>query len=207
MAIDLINYTKIEDYTAARESGGSMKTIENEIIRILQSHELKAFDSTKAVNRTGHARFRRGPSVSEPVKAVELNYNIKSEMKAKSFEECKGVNSANSSGSSSITGEAGEEGTVSNGKAVVGVGAAGIAPAPRTYSSGKPPLPTSHRKRCREIEVAKLTSKSSGSRGCHCCKRRYNLFNFMVIVSVVYSFIFRSIAYYCLLKLYQKNCD
>lgn len=193
MAIDLINYTKIDDYTAAIESGGSMKTIEDEIIRILQSHnqkvqgddELKAFDTTKAVNRTGHARFRRARSESEPVKPDESKSNMKFEMKVKNIEECKGVNSANSSGSSSITGEAGEEGTVSNGKAVVGGGAAGIAPAPRTYSSGKPPLPTSHRKRCREIEVvAKLTSKSSGSRGCHCCKRRYDLFNFMYVVSV-----------------------
>ncbi|KAL8149446.1 putative WRKY transcription factor 17 [Apium graveolens] len=194
MAIDLINYTKIEDYTAAIESGGSMKkTIEDQIIRMLQSHdELKAFDTIKAVNRTGHARFRRGPAVSEPVKSVELKSNMNFEMevkrieefntfklqtceaKVKSIEECKGINSANSSGSSSITGEAaGEENTVSNGKAVVGGVAAGIAPALRTYSSGKPPLPTSHRKRCREIEaVTKLTSKSSGSRGCHCCKRR-----------------------------------
>lgn len=150
-----------------------MKAFEDEIIRILQSHKHQTDDS-KAVNRTGHARFRRGPAVSEPVKAAELKSNAKVEMKVKSFEECKGINSANSSGSSSITGEAaGEEGTVSNGKAVIGAVVAGIAPAPRTYSSGKPPLPTSHRKRCREIEVMqKLTSKSSGSRGCHCCKRR-----------------------------------
>ncbi|KAK1399793.1 HKT12 transporter [Heracleum sosnowskyi] len=181
MAIDLINYTKIEDYKAARESGGSMKVFEDEIRRILKSHnqqiqcdESKAFETTKVVNRTGHARFRRGPSEPEPVKAVELKSNVKVDVKVKSVEECKGLNSANSSGSSSITGEgAGEEGTVSNGKAVVVGVAAGIAPAPRTYSSGKPPLPTSHRKRCREIEVLhKLSSKSSGSRGCHCCKKR-----------------------------------
>nr|XP_017249823.1 PREDICTED: probable WRKY transcription factor 11 [Daucus carota subsp. sativus] len=180
MAIDLINYAKIEDFTAAHESRGSINIIEDEIMRILQSHNQRnqqvqvdeVKEETKAVRRTGHARFRRGPAESEPVKPAEVKSNVKSvemetEMNVKSVKECKDVNSANSSGSSSITGE---EGTVSNGKAVLGAGA---APAPRTYSSGKPPLPTSLRKRSREMEMEKmLISKSSGSRGCHCCKRR-----------------------------------
>lgn len=181
MAIDLINYAKIEDFTAAHESRGSIKIIEDEIMRILQSHNQRnqqvqveeVKEETKAVRRTGHARFRRGPVESELVKPAEVKSNVKSvemEMNVKSVKECKDVNSANSSGSSSITGE---EGTVSNGKVLF---AAGAAPAPRTYSSGKPPLPTSHRKRCRDMEIEKmLISKSSGSRGCHCCKRRYAL--------------------------------
>ena len=57
------------------------------------------------------------------------------------------------------------EGSVSNGKSL-GI----VSPAP-SFSSRKPPLPSSHRKRSGND----MTSASvHGSRtGCHCCKRRY----------------------------------
>lgn len=185
MAVDLVSFQKMERYIGIHESAGSaeMKTIEEQLLRILQSHhqqiqfdckDLTVTDSKQAVNRTGHARFRRGPSdpststsQSEPVKPVQVKANH-NESKSLS-EECKSTNTPMSSGSSSITGE---EGTVSNGKQ--GLLTTVVTPAPRTFSSGKPPLPSSHRKRFRDLEPSHgISGKQSISRGCHCCKRRY----------------------------------
>ncbi|KAK1388380.1 WRKY domain-containing protein [Heracleum sosnowskyi] len=179
MAVDLINFQKMLNHSLLNESAGSeeMNNIQQQLIRILQSHNHQ-ISTHPVTKKTGHARFRRAPldtstsSVqSEPVKPVEpvnpvevkLNTNFV-ELNKKTVEESKDINSGNSSGMSSVTGE---EGTVSNGKPLFST------PAPRTFSSGKPPLPTSHRKRAREIQVSQgLFGKASSSRGCHCCKRR-----------------------------------
>lgn len=77
---------------------------------------------------------------SEPVE-VKLHSNFV-ELNKKTMED---VNSGNSCGMSWITGE---EGSVCNGKTLF------WTPALRTFSSGKPPLPTSHRKRSRDIQVS-----------------------------------------------------
>lgn len=161
MTVDLVSFQNMENYIGLREPA-DMKTIEQQLLRILQSHH----QQIQSVHRAGHARFRRGPSdqstssQSQPLKPVQSD--SKSDLKI-TQKECKSTNSSKSSGKSTITG--GEEGTVSNGKGLITV-----APALRIYSSGKPPLPSTHRKRSREIEQADV--KHSKSRGCHCCKRR-----------------------------------
>lgn len=147
-----------------------------ECIRILQSHnhQISRHSLTK---KTGHARFRRAPPLDtctswakpvESVKPVEAKLDTNFvELNKKTVEESKVMimNSGNSCGSSSITGEGG---TVSNGKPLLST------PAPRTFSSGKPPLPTSPRKRSRQVEVSPgLFGKASSSGSCHCCKTRY----------------------------------
>lgn len=175
MAVDLINYQKLIKHTGLYESAGSdeMKNIEEQLIRILQSHNHQIQTNVSkhfASKQTGHARFRRAPSPSsvqsEPVQSKSNPKSV--EPKKKIVEESKNIDSANSSGSSSITGGGEEEeGTVSNGKPLLST------PAPCTFSSGKPPLPTSHRKRCRVIEFSQgLFAMPSSSRDCHCCKRR-----------------------------------
>lgn len=185
MAVDLINLQKILSHSVFNESASQeMNNIEEQLTRILQSHNQRVLsngDSIKpfVVRKTGHARFRRAPVVIsssseqiEPAKPVEVKLEANCvEIKEKIVKESKVLDNSNSSGSSSSVTR--EEGTVSNGKPLFS------APAPRTFSAGKPPLPTSHRKRCREIEVSQgLFGKPSGSRGCHCCKRRYNTIQF-----------------------------
>lgn len=184
MAVDLVSFQKMENHVGIHESAASaeMKTIEEQLIRILQSHHQPiqldfsvSSNSKQTVNRTGHARFRRGPSdpstsssQSEPSTPIQVKPNPKP-CESKISEECKSTNTPISSGSSSITGE---EGTVSNGKQ--GLLNTAAAPAPRVYSSRKPPLPSSHRKRCRDLEPTDgISGNRSISRGCHCCKRRY----------------------------------
>lgn len=176
-AVDLVSIQKMENHLGIHESAAAaeMKTIEQQLFRILQSHhqQIQLDFSKKAVNRTGHARFRRRPSdpstssQSEPFTPIQLK-PIPKPCDSKISEECKTKNTPISSGSSSITGE---EGTVSNGKR--GLLNTAAAPAPRVYSSRKPPLPSSHRKRCRDLEPTDgISGKRSISRGCHCCKRR-----------------------------------
>ncbi|KAL1819911.1 hypothetical protein ACET3Z_014780 [Daucus carota] len=182
MAVDLINLQKMLSHSVFNESASQeMNNIEEQLTRILQSHNQRVLsngDSIKpfVTRKTGHARFRRAPVVistsseqiepAKPVEPVEVKLDASCvEIKEKIVKESKVLDSRNSSGSSSSVTR--EEGTVSNGKPLFS------APAPRTFSAGKPPLPTSHRKRCREIEVSQgLFGKPSGSRGCHCCKRR-----------------------------------
>ncbi|CAK8564073.1 unnamed protein product [Lathyrus sativus] len=151
------------------------------------------------LNRTGHARFRRAPcSQSQPrseklnlqqpqsitldfAKSVQVvksnpnpypNLNAKSKSKPKpnpnptadlsvsqysKSKEAFSISATSSSFLSTITGD----GSVSDGK---------IGPI---ISSGKPPLASSHRKRCHEATVSGAASgKVSSSGHCHCSKRR-----------------------------------
>ncbi|KAJ0607053.1 putative transcription factor WRKY family [Helianthus annuus] len=92
----------------------------------LLSHDLNVSSTythaVSAFKRTGHARFRRGPS--------------------------------------STTGDTNGPSTSSHSE---------VAPAP-TFSSRKPPLPSTHRKRCgADRPVASVHGSGSG---CHCCSKR-----------------------------------
>ncbi|XP_071725415.1 probable WRKY transcription factor 17 [Rutidosis leptorrhynchoides] len=145
------------------------------------------FTVPSAIKRTGHARFRCGPSPSPsssdshgpststrsaPV-LFHLKQNSNEYLYNKSATETTSSSlslSSTSTNSSSLLSplNPGEEGSVSNGKQFCGLGI--VAPAP-TFSNRKPPLPSSHRKRCR-AERPSVSLQGSSNRGCHCCKRR-----------------------------------
>ncbi|XP_071698633.1 WRKY transcription factor WRKY51-like [Rutidosis leptorrhynchoides] len=142
------------------------------------------FTVPSAIKRTGHARFRRGPSPSSsdshgpststqsvPVLLQSTQesigvFNNKSAMETTSSLSLSSRSTNSSSLLSPLT--SGEEGSVSNGKQFSGLGI--VAPAP-TFSNRKPPLPLSHRKRCR-ADRPSVSLHGSSSKGCHCCKRR-----------------------------------
>jgi len=150
------------------------------------------------LNRTGHARFRRAPSnpsssssqfqsqsqsrpeslvqpdkfktqpqsttldFAKPIQLVKSNLNLKpktnqsTDLSVSQYSKSKeaySISTTTSSFMSTITGD----GSVSDGK---------IGPI---ISSGKPPLASSHRKRCHE---ATISGKVSSSGHCHCSKRR-----------------------------------
>jgi hypothetical protein len=146
------------------------------------------------LNRTGHARFRRAPSnfssspsssssqfqsqiqsekfnpkpqsttldFAKPIQTVKPTPNLKpkqnqsTDLSVSQYSKSKetySVSTTTSSFLSTITGD----GSVSDGK---------IGPI---ISSGKPPLASSHRKRCHEATVS---GKVSSSGPCHCSKRR-----------------------------------
>ncbi|KAI7753932.1 hypothetical protein M8C21_033131 [Ambrosia artemisiifolia] len=133
--------------------------------------------TVSAVKRTGHARFRRGPSP-----AIDSHAPSTSTQSAPAFlrssenEFNRSVNDTTSSSSRSTNSSLlsplgiGEENSVSNGKQFTGLGI--VAPMP-AFSNKKPPLPSSHRKRCRSDRPSvSLNGARSESHGCHCCKRR-----------------------------------
>ncbi|CAI8611078.1 unnamed protein product [Vicia faba] len=150
------------------------------------------------LNRTGHARFRRAPSQSQSkpgseklnlhhhqqsqsttldfAKPVQLimsnpNPNLKSKPKPNpstdlsvsqysKSKEAYSISTTTSSFHSTITVTG--DGSVSDGKI-----------GPSIISSGKPPLASSHRKRCHEATVSGAASgKVSSSGHCHCSKKR-----------------------------------
>lgn len=157
------------------------------------------------LNRTGHARFRRGPSnppcFPEPAKPVihhptaklirpeiqsqqpqtvtfefakpKTTFEPRTEFPAsqhpkESFSTSPPMSSTTSSFLSSVTG--GGDGSVSNGKQ----GSSLLVAPTRTISAGKPPLSSSHRKRCLADHAlsAGAGAKISSSGRCHCSKRR-----------------------------------
>ncbi|KAF8033649.1 hypothetical protein BT93_C0051 [Corymbia citriodora subsp. variegata] len=128
------------------------------------------------LNRTGHARFRRAPqkpfsldlvpeSKPDPQPTTHSQTHLslcqsKSQSQSQSqshsqdlFSMSQPMSSATSSFLSTITGD----GSVSNGKQ-------GFSPP--TMSAGKPPLASTHRKKCAEEAL------SAGR--CHCSKKRKN---------------------------------
>ncbi|KAD3068130.1 hypothetical protein E3N88_36010 [Mikania micrantha] len=152
----------------------------------LTNHDFTASSSFKqafsTVKRTGHARFRRGPSTllsdshapststqSAPVFIRSLSESSDSVTDTTSSSS----RSTNSSSLLSPVPGGGEEGSVSNGKQFSGLGI--VAPTP-SFSSRKPPLPSSHRKRCRvsrpSVSLQGTRSENHSGSGCHCCKRR-----------------------------------
>ncbi|CAL0304769.1 unnamed protein product [Lupinus luteus] len=117
------------------------------------------------LNRTGHARFRRAPSRLEHKPELEtqqlglnLDFSKTDFVKAKSNnkEDTLSISTTTSSFMSTITVTG--DGSVSDGK----IGPFLSPPAP-AVSASKPPLSSSHRKRCHDVSI-------SGT--CHCSKRR-----------------------------------
>lgn len=129
------------------------------------------------MNRTGHARFRRGPSDPQTSSSNSMSHASAVPAVTRSepahvskvcFSKSINTNSASTSTSSII---GGDDDSVQNGKKASSLSI--ITPAP-TFSSRKPPLPSSHRKRSTSDRVCLEGSARdhSVSRGCHCCKRR-----------------------------------
>lgn len=160
----------------------------------LTGHDFNVSSNYKQVvsglKRTGHARFRRGPSSSSTTDSNGPSTSSQSEEKQREVpltvsKECfvnkavsEAVTSSRSTSSSSmvssLAGVGLEEGSVSNGKRFSSLGI--VAPA-LTFSSRKPPLPSTHRKRCSPDSPAaslhgSVKNRSVSRSGCHCCKRR-----------------------------------
>lgn len=202
MAVDLMRYSKMDDQIAIQEATSAGLRNMDRLIYLL-SHQNQAqapvdcreiADSTVSkfkkvisiLDRTGHARFRRGPvgpARAEPLppaqgQTLTLDFsnpcpNLGSEISTshfskESFSISPPISSANSSFMSSITGD----GSVSNGKQVSSLLlAAAAAPA---VSTGKPPLSSSYKKKCHGHGHSEdLSGKYSLSGRCHCSKKRY----------------------------------
>ncbi|KAM0001810.1 putative transcription factor WRKY family [Helianthus debilis subsp. tardiflorus] len=142
----------------------------------LNNHDFSVSSNFKqavsALTRSGHARFRRGPPVT-PSDPHAPSVSSRSEDKHKMMKESgavvavtDAVTASFQSMTSSFVGGS-VEGSVSNGRQLSSLGI--VAPAP-SFSSRKPPLPSSHRKR---TGTATPSASLHGSRtACHCCKRR-----------------------------------
>lgn len=139
------------------------------------------------LNRTGHARFRRGPTKPPPPeeKTVADDLVLKSDNKILcSGSESRSEFSAShydSSASfvSSVTGD----GSVSNGK--VGPIALFPPPAVPAVSAGKPPL--AGRKRCHDGGISGDVAGKTISAPCHCHKRRKNRYKKSIRVPAISS--------------------
>ncbi|KAF4392810.1 hypothetical protein CsatB_014902 [Cannabis sativa] len=220
MAIDLMGFTKREDHMAVQEAASAgLKSMEN-LIRVLSNSNSssaiknqtlghldfrEATDFTVArfkqvisiLNRTGHARFRRGPAPSNPqpenpklnqTEIVPVKPSFSTETSRSEFsmsqksKDCLTLSpplSSNTSTSflSSIT--TGDD-SVSNGK----LGTLLFPPPVPVISAGKPPLAS--RKRCHDsVFSGDAAGKSSVS--CHCHKRRKNRFRKSIRVPAISS--------------------
>ncbi|KAG2691969.1 hypothetical protein I3760_08G031600 [Carya illinoinensis] len=222
MAIDLVGFSKMDEHTAIQHAASAgLKSMEQFISLLshpapqgqylglnhdhpeLDCREIADFTVSKfkqvvsILNRTGHARFRRGPSnppssssgPAYPVERPEIRSQqsrtfkldfakpkattseSRSEVSAiqyskERFSISPPVSSTTSSFMSSITGD----GSVSNGK----LGTSLLVAPTTTFSAGKPPLSSSHRKRCNVDHslCAGVVAKISLSGRCHCSKRR-----------------------------------
>ncbi|GKD51720.1 WRKY transcription factor WRKY51-like protein [Tanacetum coccineum] len=137
-----------------------IQTIEH-LNRIFQNHDFGGSSSFRqavsALKRSGHARFRRGPAHAPSVQTHALASEQHAPSVLKQNDEK--VKECNLNRSGDL------EGSVSNGKSL-GI----VAPAP-SFSSRKPPLPSSHRKR-NGNDVTSASVHGSRTTGCHCCKRR-----------------------------------
>ncbi|KQJ82006.1 WRKY transcription factor WRKY51 [Brachypodium distachyon] len=128
------------------------------------------------LNRTGHARFRRGPVVAQsqgPEHQQQAPVVVRSSSVTLDFTKAGYGNkdaglsvsaaTASSSFLSSVTGD----GSVSNGRA--GVSSSMVFPPPPSASCGKPPLAAKHK--CHDHAHSENVAGASGGR-CHCSKRR-----------------------------------
>ncbi|XP_024959776.1 probable WRKY transcription factor 17 [Cynara cardunculus var. scolymus] len=147
----------------------------------LTGHDFNVSSNFKhPVKRTGHARFRRGPPPSSTDSQGTSTSSQSEEKQQDVSKECfsnKSTSSRSTSSSSMVSSllGGGSEGSVSNGKQFSSLGI--VAPAP-TFSSRKPPLPSTHRKRCSadrptaSLHGSGRENHSVSRSGCHCCKRR-----------------------------------
>ncbi|KAL4303671.1 hypothetical protein GQ457_10G000180 [Hibiscus cannabinus] len=174
MAVDLMSFPKMAIQEAASQGMDHLITL------LSQHSDLTLSKFNKLINRTGHARFRRGPlpsspsaSASQPLTpspsfvpsqppSLTLDFTKPNLFASNSkntelqfTKECFSVSSNSSFMSSAITGD----GSVSNGKQ----GSSLFV----TVSAGKPPISSvPFKKRCREHD------NLSGSGKCHCSSKR-----------------------------------
>ncbi|KAF6161768.1 hypothetical protein GIB67_013845 [Kingdonia uniflora] len=245
MAIDLLGYSKMAEQIAIQEAATEGLRSMDHLIRMLghqnqrnqqieqlDCREITDFTVSKfkkvisILNRTGHARFRRGPSApslqpttttafpqfqnqnqsqSQPLIASMVhqqqmqmqlqqpqsltldftkpnlvnsnpikpnpNQDVSTSQFTKDSSSCFSISPPISSSTSSFMSSITGDGSVSNGKLGTSLF---VTPAP-TISAGKPPLSSSHKKRCHEHGGGgdSLSVKHSLSDGrCHCSKRR-----------------------------------
>ena len=139
------------------------------------------------LNRTGHARFRRGPVASspsfslndcsskselpKPVESSPVRSNPVQTAKSDPFKSEANPSLSSTTTTSSFLSSITGDGSVSNGK----LGTSLFAPPPApAVSAGKPPLSSSHRRKCHEHGSSdNISGKLSVSGRCHCSKRRY----------------------------------
>ncbi|CAN1341493.1 Probable WRKY transcription factor 11 [Linum perenne] len=197
MAVDTMRFGKMDDQIAIQEAATQgLKSMEH-LIGVMSrqqptnhvdytdiaEHTVSRFKKViSLLNRTGHARFRRGPSSSsaaastqpqsltldftKPTRFTPNSKSVELEFTKDSFS-----GSSNSSFmSSAITGD----GSVSNGKL-----GSSIFLSPPTASAGRPPLSSApySKKRCHEhVHSEEMSGNFSGSNSgkCHCSKRRKN---------------------------------
>ncbi|KAK4754927.1 hypothetical protein SAY87_008684 [Trapa incisa] len=172
MAVDFFEFLQAGDRVAIEEAPpGYLKSMER-LIQILSSPTAvsKFKQVTSPLNRTGHARFRRAP-VQNPAAAPVMDLKVETETERQagldrpekvclSLPQPVSSSTTSSSFLSTISGD----GSVTNGK----VGAVPAAPPAPVFSAAKPPLSTSHRKKCHDHAL------SASAVGCHCSKRRKN---------------------------------
>ncbi|KAH0466362.1 hypothetical protein IEQ34_006465 [Dendrobium chrysotoxum] len=213
MAVDLIGYTKMDDKISVQEVAvAGIRSMENLIFQLNHYHKSSASTSTaispemaanqidcreitdqtvskfrkmiSILNRTGHARFRRGPTPPSPSSPSTttgtetpnpqpLNFTkpnsiggTSGEIPIAAAKKTFTISSTNSSFISSITGD----GSVSYGRQ----SSSALHPA----AAGKPPLSsTAYKKRCHEHakpeDISGKIAAVSGGR-CHCTKRMKN---------------------------------
>ncbi|KAJ6355031.1 hypothetical protein OIU77_005595 [Salix suchowensis] len=175
MAVDLFGYSKMKDQLAIQEAASAgIKSMEHLILALSnqpqQSHQLDCREITSftvakfkqvisILNRTGHARFRRGATSSGPVPvrpAVQEPQKLNPDF-------VKNSGTTTSSFLSSVT----ADGSVSDGKQ----GGSSSRFGNQARSTGKPPLSSTHLKKCHDHNLS--TGKISSSGGsCHCSKKR-----------------------------------
>ncbi|KAG9449613.1 hypothetical protein H6P81_009578 [Aristolochia fimbriata] len=217
MAVDLMGYAKMEDQIAIQEAASAGIRSMEHLVRVLSHQntqqspvdcrEITDFTVSKfkkvisILNRTGHARFRRGPTVlpaaqasvpasshQQPLQSLTLDFskpspnpntNLCSEIASsqytastkETFSISPPMSSANSSFVSSITGD----GSVSNGKQASSLLIPPVPAVSAGVSAGKPPLSSSYKKKCHghgHGHSEDLSGKFSVSGRCHCSKRR-----------------------------------
>ncbi|KAI3814737.1 hypothetical protein L1987_14381 [Smallanthus sonchifolius] len=156
----------------------------------LNNHDFSVSSNFKqavsALKRSGHARFRRGPPPSSDPHAPSVSSQSEDKLPQhpppgeSTAPECsmkRSVTDAAASFQSMTSSFAGGslEGSVSNGRQLSLLGI--VAPTP-SFSSSKPPLPSSHRKRhstdksSASVHGSGRESHSVSRTACHCCKRR-----------------------------------
>ncbi|KAJ0962239.1 hypothetical protein J5N97_030067 [Dioscorea zingiberensis] len=179
MAVDLMSFSRIDDQISVQEAASAgIRSMELLISQL--SHQSSPLDCSEiadqtvnkfkkmisALNRTGHARFRRGPN---PVQTQTTHIPTQPPTKTKtpdtsnlSFSILAPISSSTSSFLSSVTGD----GSISNGR----LGSALIGVAGTSFSAGKPPLAS--KKRCHSHSGAH--SEAAIGKRCHCSKKRKN---------------------------------
>lgn len=188
MAIDLVGFSRMDDRTAMEEAASAGLQSMDHLIRVLSNQnpsqtqtqtpldcrEITDFTVSKfkqlisVLNRTGHARFRRGPAnqSSTPVQPKPQTTSSAFSVPKSNNDDSLTLSPPISTTSSFLSSITIGDGSVSNGKAVSSI----LAPPAPAFSAGKPPLSQSHRKRCHDNDFA---AKTSSSGRCHCSKRRY----------------------------------